>query len=200
MNSQVFIFIGRSGCGKGTQAKLLMEELKKLEPERDVLYLQTGALIREFIKGENYSAHRAKVIYDAGDRQPDFLAVNMWSNFLFDKFTGKEIIVADGTPRSLAEAGMLDTAINWMYEIKNPTVVYLNISEESSMARLLLRGRMDDNEEDIKERLKWFDKDVLPAVEWFRKNDYYTFLDIDGERDVSEIHEDIMRRILKLET
>jgi len=28
MNSQAFIFFGRSGCGKGTQAKLFVEYLK----------------------------------------------------------------------------------------------------------------------------------------------------------------------------
>ena len=139
MSPQVYIFIGRSGCGKGTQAKLLMEELKKRELAREILYVQTGALIREFIKKENYSARRAKDIYDAGDRQPDFLAVNMWSNFFLDRFTGKEIIVADGTPRSFDEAGMLDTALNWMYEIKNPVVLYLNVSDDWSVKHLLMR-------------------------------------------------------------
>lgn len=196
MTPQVFIFIGRSGCGKGTQATLLMEEIKKREPAREALYLQTGALIREFIKEENYSARRAKEIYDAGDRQPDFLAVNMWSNFLFKRFTGKEIIIADGTPRSLDEARMLDTALDWMYGIKNPVVVYLNVSDDWSIKHLLARGRMDDNEEDIRERLQWFETDVLPAVEWYRNNTYYTFFDINGERKIEEIHREMMDKIL----
>ncbi|MBI5004582.1 MAG: nucleoside monophosphate kinase [Candidatus Lloydbacteria bacterium] len=195
MTPQVFIFIGRSGCGKGTQATLLMEEIKKREPAREVLYLQTGALIREFIKEENYSARRAKEIYDAGDRQPDFLAVNMWSNFLFKRFTGKEIIIADGTPRSLDEARMLDTALDWMYGIKNPAVMYLNVSDNWSIKRLLARGRMDDNEEDIRERLQWFETDVLPAVEWYRNNKYYTFFDINGERNIEEIHREMTDKI-----
>lgn len=195
MIPQVFIFIGRSGCGKGTQAPLLMEEIKKRESAHDVLYLQTGALIREFIKEENYSALRAKEIYDAGDRQPDFLAVNMWSNFLFKRFTGKEIIIADGTPRSLDEARMLDTALDWMYGIKNPVVVYLNVSDDWSIKHLLARGRMDDNEEDIRERLRWFETDVLPAVEWYRDNKYYTFFDINAERKIEEIYAEIIGKI-----
>lgn len=194
MDSQVFIFIGRSGCGKGTQANLLMEELKKLEPSRKILYLQTGALIREFIKDENYSARRAKEIYDAGDRQPDFLAVNMWSNFLFKRFTGKEIVVADGTPRSLNEASMLDTALNWMYGIKTPVVFYMNVSNEWSMKHLLARGRMDDNEEDIRERLKWFDTDVLPAVEYYRANDYYRFIEVNGEQTIEEVFRELKEK------
>ncbi|MBI2046331.1 MAG: nucleoside monophosphate kinase [Parcubacteria group bacterium] len=197
MDSQVYIFIGRSGCGKGTQAKLLMEELKKREPEREILYLQTGALIREFIKGENYSARRAKEIYDAGDRQPDFLAVNMWSNFFLERFTGKETIVADGTPRSFAEAHMLDTALNWMYEIKNPTVVYLNVSDDWSIKHLLARGRKDDNEADIRERLRWFETDVRPAVDWYRENNYYRFVDINGEQKIEEVFAELQQKIFR---
>ena len=46
---QTFVFIGRSGCGKGTQAKLLIEELKKNDPAHEVMYIETGARIREFI-------------------------------------------------------------------------------------------------------------------------------------------------------
>jgi adenylate kinase len=195
MNHQVYIFIGRSGCGKGTQAKLLMEELKKREPAREVLYLQTGALIRDFIKNENYSARRAKEIYDAGDRQPDFLAVNVWSNFFFERFTGKEIVVADGTPRSLAEAHMLDTALNWMYGIKNPTAVYINVSDDWSVKHLLARGRLDDNEDDIMERLKWFETDVAPAVDWYKDNDYYRLVDINGEQKIEEVFDELKQKV-----
>ena len=193
MNPQVFIFIGRSGCGKGSQAKLLMEELEKWEPPREILYLQTGALIREFIKGENYSARRAKEIYDAGDRQPDFLAVHMWSNFLIERLKEdtSQSIVADGTPRSLNEAKMLDTAFGWMYGIKNRMVFYINVSNEWSMEHLLARGRMDDNEKDINERLKWFDTDVLPAVEYYRSNPEYQFVEINGEQTIEEVFGDI---------
>jgi len=195
MDSKIFIFIGRSGCGKGTQAKLLMEELKKHEPEREILYLQTGALIRDFIKDDSYSAHLAKEIYDAGDRQPDFLAINMWSNFFFKHFTGKENIVADGTPRSIMEAKTLDTALSWLYKIKNPIVIYLNVSNKCSVEKLLSRGRMDDNKEDIEERLLWYETDVAPAVKWYRENNYYQLLDIDGERSIDEIHKEILDKI-----
>ena len=48
VKQQSFIFMGRSGCGKGTQAKLLMEYLKKIDPARDIFYLETGAGVREF--------------------------------------------------------------------------------------------------------------------------------------------------------
>ena len=61
--------MGRSGCGKGTQVKLLQEYIKKIDPDREILYIQTGSVIREFIKGENYTEKAAKVLYDTGELQ-----------------------------------------------------------------------------------------------------------------------------------
>lgn len=197
MTLPTYIFIGRSGCGKGTQAKLLIDKLKTREPEREVLYLQTGGLIREFMAGESYSARRMKEISETGNRQPSFIAVNMWSNFLFQNIDGSkpQTLVADGTSRTLVEAEVLHRAFDWFYEIAAPTVIYLNVSNKWSTERLLARGRTDDNRKDIIERMKWFERDVLPAVEWYRGNDYYRFLDVDGERSIPEIHKDISNQI-----
>ncbi len=101
---QTFVFIGRSGCGKGTQAKLLMEHLKQVEPERAVYYLETGAKFREFLDKGYPSSELARRRMDAGERQPDFLAVYMWSHLFVENMKGDEPLVLDGTPRSILEA------------------------------------------------------------------------------------------------
>src|SRR3989344_8323139 len=82
MFPQNFIFIGMSGCGKGTQAKLLGEYLKKIDPEREVFFLETGAEFRRFIQGEGYTQRLSKKIYDEGGSQPEFLSVYMWSHLV----------------------------------------------------------------------------------------------------------------------
>ncbi|PIP73303.1 MAG: hypothetical protein COW88_02470 [Candidatus Lloydbacteria bacterium CG22_combo_CG10-13_8_21_14_all_47_15] len=197
MELPTYIFIGRSGCGKGTQAALLSDELKKRAPEREMLYLQTGALIRDFKAGENYSARRMNDIYMTGGRQPSFVAVNMWSNFFFKHIDDAkpQMLIADGTPRTLAEAEMLHRAFDWFYDIPEPTVIYLNVSNEWAIERLLGRGRMDDNKQDVAERLKWFETDVLPAVQYYRDNKYYRFFEVSGERSIEDIHQDIISRV-----
>ena len=51
MELQTFIFIGRSGCGKGTQVTLLQEHIKKQDHKRHILfYIETGERFRQFIK------------------------------------------------------------------------------------------------------------------------------------------------------
>ena len=52
MNPQTFVFIGRSGCGKGTQAKLLQDVLKEKNPDQEIFYIETGANFRKFLGEE----------------------------------------------------------------------------------------------------------------------------------------------------
>lgn len=193
MTPQTFIFIGRSGCGKGTQAKLLHEYLKKCDPSRDVLYIQTGQELRNFIGGPTTTQKLCKEIMDRGGLQPEFLAVYMWTNVLVNKYTTGEHLIMDGMPRKYHEAGVLDSV--WpFYKIKPPFVIYLDIPIEESVKRLMARKRMDDKEDEIRERLAWFETEVIPTLDFFKNNPDYNYLSIDGMPPAEEIHKDILAK------
>jgi adenylate kinase len=194
MSPQAFIFIGRSGCGKGTQVELLKQALKRSDPSRDILYIQTGQGFRDFIKGDTYTQNKSREIYEAGGLQPEFLAIQMWEKPLIDGCTGEEHIILDGTPRKYHEAGVLDSVFGF-YNIETVWVINVDISPEESLKRLLLRKRFDDNTDEIKKRLAWYETDVAPAVDFFRTNKNYRFLKIDGERSVEAIHADIVKQV-----
>ncbi len=196
MNPKTFIFIGRSGCGKGTQAKILREHLERLDPEkRKVMYLETGPRFRDFINIDGYTNKLALEVAKQGGRQPDFLAVWNWAHVMIEEMTGKEHLIVDGMPRSYEEALVFDSAISF-YKRQKPVVVYLDVSREWSKKHLLARagkeGRADDaSMELIENRLNWFDKDVYPAIEFFKKNLGYKFLHIKGEQTVEQVAKDI---------
>ena len=192
MKPQTFIFIGRSGCGKGTQVALLQEYIKKQDHKRHIFYIETGERFRQFIKEHSLSSRLAAEIYKTGNRQPDFIAVWMWSHLLVEKMTGGEHVIFDGTPRSLQEAQIIDTAITF-YNRHRPQVMYLNISRETSKARMIARRRMDDiNEGEIERRLNWFESDVLPAVEYFRNHSKYSFVELDGDQPVEAVQQQLL--------
>ncbi|MBA3733230.1 nucleoside monophosphate kinase [Patescibacteria group bacterium] len=194
MNPQTYIFIGRSGCGKGTQAALLQEHLKNNFSESPILYLETGQSFRKFIDESTYTSGLSKKIYHDADPQPEFLAIWMWSHFMVEDFKGNEHLVIDGTPRSYPEALVLSSALKFYN--RRPTVIYINVGREWSEERLKGRGRIDDvKAEDVKKRLDWFDSTILPAVEYFRYSKDCNFLDINGERTIEEIHQEMMTRI-----
>lgn len=194
MNPQTFVFVGRSGCGKGTQAKLLQDALKNKHPEGEIFYIETGANFRKFLEEEKYSNQLSKDVYKKGERQPDFLAIWMWSNVVLDKVKGQEHLFFDGIARSLPEAMTFTTAMEF-YE-RTVNVVYLDVSREWSEEKLLARGRSDDQSlEEIKRRLDWFDKDSYPAVEYFDTHKRYNVLKINGEQTVDEVHQEILTKL-----
>lgn len=199
MQPQTFIFIGRSGSGKGTQAELLITKLKEHFPENPVFHLETGALFRDFVKEAGYSNELAKAITERGERQPDFLAVWMWSHLLVKNMVEGEHLVLDGVPRSLTEAQTLETAMQF-YNRPTPQVIYLNISPDTSVNRLTSRDRQDDRSvANIAKKLAWFETSVLPVIEYYKNNQHYQFLEVDGEQSVEAIHAEICRNLAWLQ-
>lgn len=193
MNAQTFIFIGKSGSGKGTQVALLMEYLKQIDT-RKIYNIETGKEFRNFINQPTFTAKIAKEILAQGLRQPDFLAINLWGKILMDNLEEDEHVIGDGFPRSRLEAMVLDTAFKF-YKRTKPIIVYMNVENESVITRMVKRGRADDKEELIKNRLKFYTDDVLPAIEYYRNNPDYIFWDVDGEPTIPEIFEDIKKRL-----
>ena len=196
MNLQTLIFIGRSGCGKGTQAELLGKYIQENDKEgRDIFYLVTGDQFRKLIKKKNYTGNLALKIYDDASRQPDFLAVYLWSSVLIDEFSGDQHHIIDGTPRSLSEIEILDTAMKF-YGREKPVFIYMNVTSQWAIERLYGRGRLDDAAfENLKIKQKWFDSDVIPAIKYAKKNPLYRFVEINGEQSIEEVHQEIIQKI-----
>ena len=55
---------------------------------------------------------------------------------------------------------------------------------------------MDDiNEEEIKRRLNWFETDVIPAVEYFRKYPKYNFVELNGDQPVEAVQQELFSKV-----
>jgi len=192
---ETFIFIGPSGCGKGTQAELLIKYLKENDINRSVFYLESGEKIRNFLKGKKYSNKLAMEFYEKGKLQPEFLTVWVWAGILIENLTGMEHLVIDGTPRKLREARVLDTAIKF-YNRNGTHIIFLNVSHAWSKNRLTERGRADDKTKgDIEKRLDWYEREVVPTIEYFKTDKNYKFHEINGEQSVEQVHSEIIKKI-----
>lgn len=195
MQNKTYIFIGRSGCGKGTQIDLLSKKLKEEAPEIGINYVSTGQDLRKFWEEDGSYSHKlSKEIMESGDLQPEFLVIYLWGKDLMKDMTGNEHLIFDGTPRRLNEAEVLDSAIRF-YKRENPVVIYMNVSREWAFERLVGRGREDDTIEQINERLDWFDRDVVPALDFLKNDPLYKFVDISGEQSIEEVHNEMMEKI-----
>ena len=194
MTPQTFIFAGPSGSGKGTQVELLKAYLQKKTPEIPQFHSYTGDGFRTFMEGTSYASHLAKKIQEAGELQPEFLAVWLWSTNLINNLKGGEHLFIDGSPRKLAEAMVLDTAMQF-YKRERPHVIVVDISNTEAKRRLLARARHDDSEEAIAKRLGWYNEQVVPAVNYFKNRPDYHFVEINGEQKPEKVHENILKAL-----
>lgn len=196
MQKQFFIFIGRSGSGKGTQAALLKKRLEE-EGVKNVYHITTGGGFRDFIQSNGYVASLAREINNTGGLQPEFLAVWSWSNIFINTLSGGETIILDGAPRKPFEVHVLHSAISFLgYE--NPVVIYLDVSESESREHIKGRGREDDkNEEDVSKRMDWFETDVLPALDVYFNDPRYTVIHVNGNQSIENVESEIREKLSK---
>ncbi len=194
MDKQFFIFLGRSGGGKGTQAQLLKSVLESKGHEK-VIHITTGGGFRQFITEDNYVARLAKEINETGGLQPEFLAVWNWSNIFITTLEGNETVILDGAPRKPFELDVLHSAISFL-GYKHPTVIYLDVSESVSREHIKGRGRSDDkDEEDVANRMNWFETDVLPTFELYLKDPRYTVIHVNGNQAIDDVHQELIEKL-----
>ncbi|MEN9852290.1 MAG: hypothetical protein RI996_233 [Candidatus Parcubacteria bacterium] len=191
-----FIFIGRSGSGKGTQAELLKAYLEA-QGTHKVSYIQTGQRFRDFIAQETFTSNLSKEIIANGELMPEFLGVWVWSSIFVENMKGDEHLILDGMPRRLREAQILDSAMEF-YNRDMPLVINVHISKEEAHKRLIARGRADDVPEEIERRLAWFDTDVAPVLEYYQRDRRYNYITVDGEQSIETIHQAIILKISEL--
>jgi adenylate kinase len=183
---KIISLIGRPGCGKGTQIKRLIE---KTGWEA----IKTGELLRERATEDDFIGKKLDKSLSEGRLIPTPVVFNIWMPKII-KIREKgsaEGIIFDGNPRKFYEAKMLDEVFNLFEWSEHFMPIYIDISEEEAKERLLERGRADDNKEEIKRRLEWFESDVLPVLEYYREKGI--LIEIDGERPIEEVKEDIFK-------
>ena len=194
MNQQTFIFLGPQGSGKGTHAKELESDLKRFDPSRDVVHFEMGKNLRDIAAQESYTGKLLQEIISRGELVPFNISSSVLSSYLMQHMKGNEHLIIDGFPRSDSQMEVLDSTMAF-YKRENPTVVHINISDEEGLKRLLLRGRADDTEENIRKRLAWTRAEWERILSRFNQNPIYRILEIDGDHTIDEVHADILAQL-----
>lgn len=192
MSPLTVLFFGTQGAGKGTQVKMLIEYLRT-KSDRSVIHIDMGAELREMISAGGYSAPLVQAVLNAGKRMPDFMPTYLQTKKIVQSLTGEEHIIADGLARGPDQTRAFDDMMQF-YGRSDYHVVQLTLSEDSSVKRLLARGRVDDTEEAIRSRLAWSKTDMLPQLELLKSRGRPVH-EIDGEPEVQTIHTNILKAL-----
>ena len=180
------VLLGAPGSGKGTQAARLKEHLQ-------VPHISTGDLLRAEVAAGSPLGLAAKEVMARGELVSDAILLGMLEDRLSRPDTAGGFIL-DGYPRNLAQADALDGLLN---RLKQPFdyAVQLDVAMELLVERIAGRakaeGRADDSPESVRTRLKIYDDQTAPVIEYYRQHGQLTVVDGVGELD------DVFTRILE---
>ena len=171
------IFLGIQGSGKSTQAKLAAEKL-------NLPYIETSQLLREKSKGADEDAKEIAQAFEKGNLVVDEITIRALKERLknADCLNG---YILDGYPRNEKQFQNLDPDID--------KVFYVKVSDEEAVKRLSKRARHDDTGEALKRRIGLYHLQTEPMLDKFREKGILE--EVDGERPIEEIAEDIESKI-----
>ncbi len=178
------VLIGIQGCGKSTQGNLLAKRFK-------VPYLSSGHIFREIAKQKTQFGRYIKEVINSGALITNPIAIETVTSYI-EKKEYKDGYILDGFPRTITQAEAF-------HKEDIDFVVYVKIKKKTALKRLSLRleieNRDDDTLDAIKKRIRMFYRHTRPVVGFYREKEL--LLEINGERSVEKIQEDIIKKIEK---
>jgi len=156
--TQRILFLGPPGAGKGTQAQ-------GISASRQLLHLSTGDLLRAEVQAGTPLGQEAEAVMARGELVSDALVLAIVRSRLEGHGGGW---LLDGFPRNLAQAEALESLLQ---EIGQPIerVILLELDDAELVQRLLGRGRADDNEAVIRNRLAVYAEQTAPLIDHYRQ-------------------------------
>jgi adenylate kinase len=183
METKTIFFIGKPGCGKGTQAKLLAERT-------GWNIIAAGAQFREIALEESPAGRKTKHDINQGLLMPHWFAMYLYLKGLFSLPSDANVIF-DGFNRKPEEAKLIVESLNWL---ERPyTVLHIKVSDEEVRGRLELRKGAQDRADDhsVETRLEEYETYTAKAIELFREQG--VLIDIDGEQTPEKIATDVAK-------
>ena len=206
------VLLGPPGAGKGTQAKIISNEL-------GLPHISSGDLFRENIKGQTELGMLAKGYIDRGELVPDDVTISMVRERLSRPDCSSGALL-DGFPRTPAQARALAKMLEDFRE-KVDMVPYISVPEKVLVERLAgrwtcrakghvfhetfnppreagrcdidgseLYQREDDGTETVINRIHVYLKQTMPLIEYYQQQGL--LIEVDGSQPIEKVSMDLL--------
>lgn len=183
-----FILFGPPGSGKGTQSVQVAEKY-------GLGHISTGDIFRKNIREKTALGLKVQKIIENGNLVPDELLVEILEDAM-DQFEGVRGFVFDGFPRTIQQAHDLDQLLTSRKE-KVSLVLSLEVNDDEIISRLLkraeLQGRKDDTKEVIENRIKVYNNQTQPLINYYSQNGSFTA--VNGIGSIDSIFKSICEKV-----
>lgn len=205
-----YIVMGAQGSGKGTQAKMLADDL-------DLVHISVGDIFRWHVQKHTKIGARVKRIVASGQLVPDDLVADV-VRLRLDQHDWNYGFILDGFPRNAAQARFFLES----YDID--AVIHIDVPDTVVIERILSRrlcsacgldynliyarpavpdtcdvckGRLvqraDDTPEAVRDRLRDYREKTQPILDLFQAKEFV--VSVDGTNSAEEIQAEIRRQL-----
>lgn len=206
MINKNLIFMGEPGAGKGTVAEIISNKT-------NLVHLSTGNIFRNEIKNETELGKKVQYYVNSGGYVPDEVTNEIVLNAIQKLKAENKYFILDGYPRTIAQAEFLNSLKEFSFKVIQLSVPHDVIIERLSGRRLCskcgtgyhvkfkqpkvdgicdldqtpLIQREDDNPEKIKNRLKIYQEQTQPLLDYYaKKGELITITALENPDTVSE--------------
>ena len=206
------VLLGAPGSGKGTQAKMLVDKY-------NVPQISTGDLLRAAVVAQTPLGRQAKAVMDAGQLVPNEIVLGMIRERLNNP-DARNGFILDGFPRNVEQAEELDSLLSGMNQpIEKALLIdvdfdslmqrltgrltcencgavfnrYTNppaLEDQCDKCGGSLHHRSDDNEETIGKRLRVYESQTQPVINYYGSQNKLS--SVKGEGDINDIYSAII--------
>lgn len=176
------ILLGPPGSGKGTQGARLAKVLK-------IPQISTGEILRRALAEKTTLGLEAEKYMKQGALVPDAVIVGVMAERL-KAADCRDGYLLDGFPRTVPQAQALGEILG---ETGRVMVLSLVVPQNELVNRMIHRGRDDDKEEVVRQRLKVYEAETAPLIEYYRKKGILKM--VEGTGTVEEITERLLKSL-----
>lgn len=170
------VFLGPPNSGKGTQAVTLAADL-------GIPAISTGEMLRSAVQAGSELGKRVEGIMNSGQLVSDELMAEVVRDRLGQDDAGEGFLL-DGYPRTAPQAATLEEIVT-SAGVQIDDVVLIEAPAEVLVARAIDRGRPDDKEEVVRERLRVYHAQTAPLVDFYDAKGLLRR--VDGDQTIDEV-------------
>lgn len=180
------IFLGPPGAGKGTQAQILSQSCS-------VPHISTGDILRSAVKARSELGQKAEGYMNAGELVPDDLILGL----IRERLAQDDALVGwllDGFPRNVEQAEFLNQLLDDIDQSCD-FVINLEVPDDVLVSRMLERGRADDKEEVIRNRLEVYREQTEPLIALYRGRQQLR--SVNGNQPLEQVSAELQKIIVQ---
>ena len=169
------VVLGRQGAGKGTQCARLVAEY-------GIIHVSTGDMLRAAVAAGTELGKQAEAIMTSGGLVGDEVMNGIVADRLAEDDILEHGVLLDGFPRTPNQAETLEKIFAGQ-GVELTAAVNIDVALEEVTARMMARGREDDTEEGIAKRLRLYEEQTAPLLDWFADRNKLVVVNGIGEED-----------------